>query len=40
MQRVEKDTNKLQAIYDLGISDCMKNLYEIKEYLNIKVESF
>lgn len=39
MQRVEKDTNKLQAIYDLGTSDCMKRLDEIKEYLNIKSES-
>ena len=39
MQRVEKDTNKLQAIYDLGVSDCMKKLDEIKEYLNIKVGS-
>ena len=33
MQRVEKDTNKLRAIYDLGVSDCTKKLYEIKEYL-------
>lgn len=40
MQRVEKDTKKLQAIYDLGVSDCMKKLDEIKEYLNIKVERF
>ena len=39
MQRVEKDTNKLQAIYALGTSDCMKRLDEIKEYLNIKSES-
>ena len=39
MKRVEKDTNKLQAIYDLGVSDCMKKLDEIKEYLNIKAES-
>ena len=40
MQRVEKDTNKLQAIYDLGVSDCIKKLYDIKEYLNVKTESF
>ena len=39
MQRVEKDTNKLQAIYDLGVSDCMKKLYEINDFLNIKAES-
>ena len=40
MQRVEKDTNKLQAIYDLGVSDCKKKLDEIKEYLDVKAESF
>ncbi len=40
MQRVEKDTNKLQAVYDLGVSDSMKKLYEIKEFLNIRAESF
>ena len=40
MKRVEKDTNKLQAIYDLGVSDCKKKLYEVKEYLNIKAKSF
>ena len=34
MQRVEKDTNKLQSIYDLGISDCMQKLDAIKEYIN------
>ena len=33
MQRVEKDKNKLQAIYDLGVSDCTKKLDEIKERL-------
>ncbi len=31
--RIEKDTERLQAIYDLGINDC-KNLIEtIKMYL-------
>lgn len=34
MQRVEKDTKKLQSIYDLGIFDCVNNLYKIKEYIN------
>ncbi len=34
MKRVEKDTNKLQTIYDLGISDCMQKLDKIKEYLD------
>ncbi len=38
MQRVEKDTNKLQAIYDLGVSDCMKKLDDINEYLSVKAE--
>ena len=36
MKRVEKDTNKLQAIYDLGIADCLLKLNEIKEYIGIK----
>ena len=40
MQRVEKDTNKLQAVYDLGVSDCIKKLDEINNYLNVKAESF
>ena len=34
MKRVEKDTTKLQMIYDLGISDCLKKLDEIREYIN------
>ena len=34
VQRIEKDTKKLQRIYDLGISDCTQKLEEIKEYLN------
>lgn len=33
MKRVEKDTKKLQKIYDLGISDCTNKLDKIKEYL-------
>lgn len=33
IKRVEKDTNKLQSIYNLGVSDCMNRLDEIKEYL-------
>ena len=35
MRRVEKDTNKLQAIYDLGVSDCVEKLEEIREYINL-----
>ena len=33
MKRVEKDTRKLQAIYDLGVSDCINKLDKINEYL-------
>ena len=33
VKRVEKDTNKLQKIYDLGVSDCLNNLDRIREYL-------
>ena len=34
MKRVEKDTNKLQSIYDLGVYDCMQKLDKIREYIN------
>ena len=33
MKRVEKDTDKLQAIYDLGVSDCKDKLDKIKQYI-------
>ena len=33
MKRVEKNKNKLQAIYDLGVSDCIGKLDKIKEYI-------
>lgn len=33
MKRVEKDRKKLQRMYDLGISDVMKKLGEIREYI-------
>jgi predicted patatin/cPLA2 family phospholipase len=36
MKRVEKDIKKLQRMYDLGTSDCMKKLDEIKEYITSK----
>ena len=35
MKRVEKDTNKLQKMYDLGCSDCMNKLDEIREYIGL-----
>ena len=31
--RVEKNLDKLKAIYNLGVSDCTKKLDEIKKYL-------
>ena len=33
MQRVEKNLNKLQAIYNVGIKDCNNNLSKIKKYI-------
>ena len=33
MSRIEKDENKLQEMYDLGIEDCKKNLKKIKKYI-------
>ena len=35
MKRVEKDKNKLQNIYDLGVADCLNKLDKIKEYINM-----
>ena len=34
VKRIEKDTKKLQRIYDLGVSDCLNKLDEIREYLS------
>lgn len=33
VKRIEKDKNKLQSIYDLGVSDCLNMLGKIKEYI-------
>lgn len=33
MRRVEKNLNKLQSIYDVGVKDCNNNLSRIKEYI-------
>ena len=33
VKRVEKDINKLQAIYDLGIEDIENNIKDLKKYL-------
>ena len=35
MKRVEKDTSKLQKMSDLGCSDCMNKLDEIREYIGL-----
>ena len=33
IKRIEKNVDKLQAQYDLGISDAQKNIEEVKKYL-------
>lgn len=33
MKRMERDTEKLQMMYDLGLEDCRANLDSLKEYL-------
>ena len=35
IKRIEKDVDKLQAMYDLGVSDCKKQLEKLKEYINL-----
>lgn len=35
LKRIEKDVDKLQAMYDLGVSDCKKCLEELKEYIGV-----
>ena len=35
IKRIEKDVDKLQAMYDLGVSDCKKQLEDLKEYTNL-----
>lgn len=34
MRRIESDTNKLQAIYDLGTQDASASIEQIKQYLS------
>ena len=38
MRRVEKNLNKLQAIYDVGVKDCNQNLEKIKEDISQNIE--
>ena len=33
MRRVEKNLNKLQAIYNVGVKDCKEKLPKIKKYI-------
>ena len=33
IRRIERDENKLQEMYDLGVEDCKNKLEDIKEYL-------
>ena len=33
MSRIEKDENKLQEMYDLGIKDCNDKLNDLIEFL-------
>ena len=35
--RVEKDLKKIDAIYQLGVNDCISNLDKIKNYLDTKI---
>ena len=35
--RVEKDLKKIDAIYQLGVNDCISSLDKIKNYLDTKV---
>lgn len=37
MQRVEKNLNKLQAIYDVGVKDCCANLEKIQKYIESNI---
>ncbi len=38
MRRIEKNLNKLQAIYNIGIQDCRNNLVKIKNYIEQNIE--
>lgn len=36
IKRIERDVNKLQEMYDLGVEDCKSCLQDLKEYLKHK----
>ena len=40
VKRVEKNINKLQSIYDLGVFDCIQKLDKIKEYICPKTKAY
>ena len=33
ISRLEKDMNKLQSVYELGLNDCKKNIKQLQKYL-------
>lgn len=35
IKRIERDENKLQEMYDLGVEDCTKSMEALKQYLGI-----
>lgn len=35
VKRIERDENKLQEMYDLGISDCKNKMKDLKKYLGL-----
>ena len=35
VKRIEKDVNKLQKMYDLGIEDCKNKLSDLKEFISM-----
>lgn len=35
IKRIERDENKLQEMYDLGVEDCTKSIEALKQYLGI-----
>ena len=40
IKRIERNTDKLQEMYDLGVSDCQKLLPNIKSVLSGEVEVY
>lgn len=35
IKRIEKDENKIQQMYDLGVDDCKEKLDRLRNYLNL-----